>query len=257
MADTTTSSDDASKKEAIAAAEAVDVEDERGYVARWVGIESNPDVFTEFAHQAGLPKSWAFSDCLGLDEELLSFVPQPCLALILIFPWSREGVAKRDAAMAPRNCESPPKGLYYMEQRVGEACGTIAIIHAILNNVDRVGLKEGPLYDFYQQTRDLDKRAKGIALAHCKPIEELHAHKCQEGQSEVKESTEYHFVCFVCHENKIYELDGSRPTKLPICHGDSSPETFLNDAARVIKETFFSGSDTIAFAITTLGPAQD
>jgi len=244
------------KKEAIAAAEAVDVEDERGYVARWVGLESNPEVLTEFAHLAGMPSSWAFSDCLGLDEELLAFVPQPCLAMILIFPWSREGVAARDVAMAPKNCASPPKDLYYMEQRVGEACGTIAVIHAVLNNVERLGLSKGPLYDFYQQTRNLDKKAKGIALAHCKPIEELHAHQSQEGQSAVAESTEYHFVCFVCHDGKLYELDGSRPTKLPICHCDSTPETFLYDAARVIKETFFSGSDTIAFGITTLGPAQ-
>jgi len=244
------------KEDSLAAAEGVDIEDERGYVARWVGIESNPEVMTEFAHKAGLPSNWEFADCLGLDEELLSFVPQPCLALILIFPWNREGVAARDAAMAPKNCHEWPPELYYMEQRVGEACGTIAVIHAILNNAETVGLHEGPLFDFLEKTRGLDKKARGIALAHCKAIADLHASHAEEGQTKAVESTSYHFVCFVQKSGKLYELDGSRPTKLPICHGDSSPETFLNDAARAIKETFFAGSETIAFGITTLGPVQ-
>jgi len=244
------------KVDAVAAAAAVDVEDERGYVARWVGLESNPEVLTDFAHNAGLPSNWEFADCYGLDDELLAMVPQPCLAMILIFPWSREGVAARDVAMAPKNCTEWPPELYYMEQRVGEACGTIAVIHAILNNAEKVGLSKGPLYDFLQETRPLDKKARGIALAHCKAIADLHAGHSQEGQTKVEESTSYHFVCFVCKNGKLYELDGSRPTKLPICHGDSSPETFLHDAAHAIQETFMKGCDTIAFGITTLGPAQ-
>ena len=230
-------------------------EDERGYVARWVGLESNPEVLSEFAHRGGVPDSWAFSDCLGLDDELLAFVPQPCLALILIFPWSKEAVAARDAAMAPRSVPVPD-GLYYMEQRVGEACGTIAVIHAVLNNVERLGLRSGALYDFWQQTRGLDKAARGLALAKCTAIEQLHAHQSQQGQTAAVERTEYHFICFVHHNGKLYELDGSRPTRLPICHGDSSPETFLHDAARVVRDTFFAADGSVMFGITTLGPAQ-
>lgn len=242
---------------ATAAAEAIaaDAADERGYVARWVGLESNPEVLSEFAHRAGLPREWAFADCYGLDDELLAFVPQPCLAVILIFPWDAATVAARDRAMAARSC-APPPGLYYMEQRVGEACGTIAVIHAVLNNAERVGLAHGPLYDFWQQTRGLDKAARGLALARCTAIEELHAHQAQAGQSAPQERTEYHFICFVCHDGRLYELDGSRPTKLPICHGPSAPDTFLHDAAKVIKDSFIATSNTIAFGVTTLGPAQ-
>lgn len=249
-------SDDSNTKTAAeTAAVEADAADERGYVARWVGLESNPEVLSAFAHRAGLPPAWAFADCYGLDDELLAFVPQPCLAVILIFPWDAAAVAARDRAMAAKSC-APPEGLYYMEQRVGEACGTIAVIHAVLNNAARVGLAHGPLYDFWVQTRGLDKAARGLALARCTALEQLHAHEAAGGQTAPVARTEHHFICFVCHDGRLYELDGSRPTKLPICHGATTPDTFLHDAAQVIKDTFVATTDSIAFGVTTLGPAQ-
>ncbi len=38
----------------------------------WVPLESNPAVLTKFAAALGVPANFAFSDCLGLDEEVFS-----------------------------------------------------------------------------------------------------------------------------------------------------------------------------------------
>ena len=52
----------------------------------WPPLESNPEIFETYMGSMGLPtESWGFSELFGLDEDLLGFVPQPVLAVIVNF----------------------------------------------------------------------------------------------------------------------------------------------------------------------------
>ena len=51
-------------------------------VFEWPPLESNPDIFSEYLHSVGLPNEWTVLECFGLDDECLSFVNKPTLAVI-------------------------------------------------------------------------------------------------------------------------------------------------------------------------------
>ena len=67
---------------------------------------------------------------------------------------------------------------YYMRQIPGltNACGTIAMLHAILNNRGVLGLEGGAgiLEQFYQETKALGAEERGGKLHDSKEIGELH-----------------------------------------------------------------------------------
>jgi len=217
---------------------------------RWPPLESNPDVFNQFLTSVGVPPTWAFTDVFGLDDELLDMVPQPSIALILLRPSS----AKTQYVSQ----EAKHENVFFLKQvhALDDACGTIAIIHAIANNIQALALQDGPLKTYFQKTKELDSQHKGDQLAANKEIYQLHTHHAVQGQTAVPEagvSVKHHFICFTEIGGNVYEIDGGKPT--PICHGPSTP-SLLKRAASIIKEKYMNDPSVVDFSILSLGPAE-
>jgi len=221
----------------------------------WLPLESNPDVMNKFLYNLGVPNKWQIVDVYGLDPDLLAVVPRPVLALLLLFPTSE----KYEQHRAAQEAEIKEKGqkvspnVFYMKQLVQNACGTVALIHSVANNTDKINLGDGMLKQFLDDSQPLSPEERGEMLQKNEGVIDAHKVLAQEGQTEAPDPSEpvnFHFIAFVCKDGNLYELDGRK--SFPINHGPTFPESILEDGVRVIREYMSRDPDDIRFTVTAL-----
>ncbi|XP_018567684.1 ubiquitin carboxyl-terminal hydrolase [Anoplophora glabripennis] len=225
-------------------------------------LESNPDVMNKFIHLLGVPTKWNIVDVYGLDNDALAWVPRPVLAIILLFPCSEKfyDYAKQESESLKEAGQEVSTNLFYMKQYVSNACGSIALIHSIANNVDRINLEEGVFKKLLEAAKGKTPEERGEMLAkpgndaNSEAFKLISAHQelAMEGQTEANpnEQVNHHFVAFVEKDGNLYELDGRKD--FPINHGTTSQETFLEDAAKVCRNFMERDSEDINFTIMAL-----
>ncbi|KAE9041763.1 hypothetical protein PR003_g4230 [Phytophthora rubi] len=225
---------------------------------RWFPLESNPDVMNAYVEKMGFPTSqFSFCDVLSTEEWALGMVPSPVVAVIMLFPIKphTEAADKQEAARIEKDGQIVSPNVYYMRQTVGNACGTVGILHAIGNMRHLVQLTPGSYLDkFFNKTKTKTPEEIAQFLEEDDELEETHSSAAEAGQSEQLESVDdpinTHFVCFSCVDGNLYELDGRK--KRPINHGSSSPDTILQDACQVIKKFMARDEGEMRFTILAL-----
>lgn len=111
------------------------------YRKHYIPLESNPTLFTELTHQLGLSTAVEFHDVLSLDDaDLLSLIPRPTLALILVFPTAPDyeaEVAEKDRDAAEYTRSGDEEEVVWYKQTINNACGLYGILHAVSNGAAR------------------------------------------------------------------------------------------------------------------------
>ena len=169
----------------------------------WLPLESNPEVMNKFVYDTGVPKSVGFFDIFSTDAELLCMVPQPCYAVLLLFPPATQ--AKFNEAQAEKiatDGQEMSSNLFYLKQTIGNACGTIGLIHAVANSAASgcFDLEEGYLKEFIESSKELSPEDRGAKLEQSDGIAVAHDESAQEGQTEAPElesKVNLHFIAFV------------------------------------------------------------
>jgi len=226
---------------------------------RWVPLESNPEVLTKYSRMLGATAGeWV--DVFSLDDDSLEVIPKPVNAVVLLFPISDGYDAfckERDASIVAKG-QDISKNLFYMKQYVGNACGTVGVMHSLANNAEIVKLTEGStLADFIKTTTDLTPEARGEELEKFNRISSAHEEAASEGQTAPPAADEHlvtHFVAFIHKDGGLYELDGRRAG--PVNHGPTTPETLLKDAAVVCKQRMERDPTEYRFTVMALTTGQ-
>ncbi|KAJ1915733.1 hypothetical protein H4219_004150 [Mycoemilia scoparia] len=221
----------------------------------WTPLESNPDSMSELCKTLGVTTIKAstentpvsFGDVYGLDDELLAMVPQPVLAVIFLYPInkaSEDQNLQHEKAQQQQQQHSEdgsqaiqtPSSLWFTKQTISNACGTIALIHALANNQDNVNFTEdSALKRYFEKTKPLSPAERGQILETEAEIANAHKVTAQGGQTKPPDEGDniyLHFVTFVLHDGGLWELDGRRAR--PTYHG--SCQDLLKGAAGVIKK---------------------
>ncbi|XVF51820.1 hypothetical protein PTKIN_Ptkin04bG0215000 [Pterospermum kingtungense] len=224
--------------------------DESPSAKRWLPLEANPEVMNQFLWGLGLPEDEAeCCDVYGLDDELLAMVPQPVLAVLFLFPITSQ--TEEEGLLQDNEKRDASSKVYFMKQTVGNACGTIGLLHSVGNITSEIKLEVGSFLDrFFKSTASMDPWERASFLETDREMEVAHSAAATAGETEASDNVDTHFICFTCVDGELYELDGRKSG--PISHGASSPTSLLQDAAKVIKGMIQKNPESLNFNVIAL-----
>ncbi|BDA48299.1 Ubiquitin carboxyl-terminal hydrolase isozyme L3 [Coccomyxa sp. Obi] len=222
----------------------------------WFPLESNPEVINDFAGRLGLDTSKvAFCDVFSLDEDLLAtMLPQPVYALLLLYPDMPKGfVTARQSDLTQKTGASGEEStVFHMTQNIGNACGTIGMLHCVGNNLQVANLGKGSfLQQYFEATAGMSPAERGSYLADPPEgmtlIDDAHAAAAQQGDTAPQMETHGHFSALVQHGGRLVELSGDAN----LDHGRTTSETFLQDAATVVRRRT-EATESLNFSVLAL-----
>lgn len=135
-----------------------------------------------------------------------------------------------------------------MKQVIANACGTIALIHAVANN--DIPLAPGILQTFLEGCEGKDSEKRADFLGQVAAFATAHEEVAQAGLTAVPDNVLYHFIALVNFKGTLYELDGRKA--FPIAHGPVKEGELAKECARVCKEFMARDPDNVNFNIMAL-----
>ncbi|GAP90042.1 putative ubiquitin carboxyl-terminal family 1 [Rosellinia necatrix] len=238
------------------------------YKKHFIPLESNPGLFTQLIHQLGVSTALCFHDVWSLDDpSLLSLVPRPVLAFIIVFPTSSDyedrlakgsDVTVDDALLHRKN-----KDVIWFKQTINNACGLYGILHAVANGRARDFILPGShLSHLLEKCASLSPDDCAAVLENDVELESKYTTVAVLGDTEAPENPEdevdFHYVCFVKshHGNNLFLLDGDRHG--PVDKGLLTEDDLLSrQGISTIKEFIDHHDNTGNFSLLALAPSAD
>ncbi|KAH7411497.1 hypothetical protein BKA64DRAFT_720217 [Cadophora sp. MPI-SDFR-AT-0126] len=238
-------------------------------------LENNPQVMNALSSLLGLPTSptLQFHDIYSLtDPTLLSLIPSPIHALLVILPLTPTWDANRqaeDSTMEPYIGSGADEPVVWFKQTIGHACGSIGLLHCLLNGSARKYLTPNSLaLQIREAALPLQTEARAQMLYDNDAFLTAHQSVAELGDTvapdaETGERLGQHFVAFVKGEGDghLWELEGSR--KGPIDRGYLGEEGLLSERGvelgigRVIEMERRSGGGDLRFSCIALAGGEE
>lgn len=234
--------------------------------------ENNPEVMTKLLHNLGLSRSLQFHDVWSIDDpDLLSFVPRPSHALLLVFPVSETYEKFRREEDEDKN-EYDGSGngeeVIWYKQTIGNACGLIGLLHGASNGSARAQVQHGSdLEALITKAVPLGPTDRATLIEETQALETAHQAAAATGDTaapNAEDNVDLHYVCFVKSEKNghLYELDGRR--KGPLDRGELkddedvlSPTALEKGVRAFLRREEAAGGGELRFSLIVLAESFD
>lgn len=195
-------------------------------------MEINPEMLNKLMSSLGVGEGWRFVDVVGLEDEQLNTVPKPCCSLMLLFPLTQqhESFRKQQTDKVSGDSEA-----YFLKQTGDNSCGTIALLHTVANNKNKLTFDSGSiLKKFLDETAKMSPDGRAKHLEKNQAICDAHNDVAQQGQCRPEaDKINFHFIAFVNVNGQLFEFDGKMNG--PVNHGATKDDSFVMDAAKVCR----------------------
>lgn len=239
---------------------------------KWFPLESNPAALNHYMSNLGFNTSlYSFVDVYSTDEEYLSFLPNGCIGIIMLYPLTdkldiQDGDNGDTGTNNSKGGDASNDKVWFTKQRIGNACGTIGILHTLGNISEQMAeitiSQSSWLHEFYTNTpKSMSPVTKAEILEANDEIEKLHDESTsntalnQTSRGDINDKVITHFVSIMNVEDQIYELDGRKEG--PVLHGKTTEGRFLYDGMKVVKKFMDRDPSEIRFTILALVPTQE
>ncbi len=229
---------------------------------RWFPLESNPALINSYISKLGYDTSlYEFVDVFSTEDWALDMIAQPVAAVLMLYPLTKPQLANTPKEESTEASLEQKDNVWFIKQRIGNACGTIGLLHSLLNLPEPLNcmIQEGSWLEKFKDDCPipLDPIEKAVILEKNDKIEKLHDDATSDESNATDRGTDKddiltHFVALVCVDNRLYELDGRKQG--PVDHGPTSQATLLKDAIQVVQKFMARDPTEMRFTMTALAP---
>lgn len=214
----------------------------------WNTLDLEAGVFSELVDKLGV-RNVEINDVYSLDSALLAALA-PVYGVIFLFKW-KQGPEGPLAGVF--DTEYMQNGVFFANQTINNACGTIAVLNTLLN---RPEIDLGPeLGNFKEFIAGFDLEMVGETISNSELVRTVHnsflappSLHIEDNSRDNSDADLYHFVAYTPINGHIYELDGLK--QYPIRHGECSGiDDFVAKVPAVVQDRIAQFGSELRFAL--------
>ena len=184
---------------------------------RWFPLESNPEVINKYLGKIGLKSNVVCTDIYSTEEWAIDMLPALPEAILCLFPMTENQESHRkEQGESLKLTDNVNNVKFFVEQRIGNACGTIGLLHALGNLPGDNFIEGGWLSKYFKGEESVAGKSNAERLESDPDIQNVHTEACEDesnanARGDLDQVVNNHFIAFAKGvDNFVYEFDGRK-----------------------------------------------